>query len=157
MFDMIPFRKNNLNKRNEFFSPFFNNFFNDDFFSLMNNLQGNFKVDLKETDENYLVEADLPGVNKEDITVEFVNNYLIISAKRNYSTENKKENFVRQERHYGEFNRSFYISNVDEDNIEASFKDGVLKINLSKLDKGNYNRKKLIFNKNTIFIFFKYI
>ncbi|MCW6062102.1 heat shock protein Hsp18, partial [Clostridium sporogenes] len=132
MFHMIPFRKNNLNKKDEFFSPFFNNFFNDEFFSLMNNLQGNFKVDLKETDEDYLVEADLPGVKKEDITVKFQNNYLTISAKRDSSIENKKENFVRQERYYGEFNRSFYINNIDENNIDASFKDGVLKINLPK-------------------------
>ncbi|KCZ68365.1 18 kDa heat shock protein [Clostridium sporogenes] len=141
MFDMIPFRKNNLNKKDEFFSPFFNNFFNDEFFSLMNNLQGNFKVDLKETDEDYLVEADLPGVKKEDITVKFQNNYLTISAKRDSSIENKKENFVRQERYYGEFNRSFYINNIDENNIDASFKDGVLKINLPKLDKENSNEK----------------
>ncbi|ENK1243585.1 Hsp20/alpha crystallin family protein [Clostridium botulinum] len=141
MFDMISFKRNNLNKKDEFFSPFFNNFFNDEFFSLMNNLQGNFKVDLKETAEDYLVEADLSGVKKEDITVEFANNYLTISAKRNSSIENKKENFVRQERHYGEFNRSFYINNVDENNIDASFKDGVLKIDLPKLDKENFNGK----------------
>ncbi|EHN14742.1 heat shock protein Hsp18 [Clostridium sporogenes] len=143
MFDMITFRKNNLNKKDEFFSPFFNNFFNDEFFSLMNNLQGNFKVDLKETDEDYLVEADLPGVKKEDITVKFQNNYLTISAKRDSSIENKKENFVRQERYYGEFNRSFYINNIDENNIDASFKDGVLKINLPKLDKENSNEKRI--------------
>lgn len=66
MFDMIPFRKNNINKKDEFFSPFLDTFFNDEFLSLMTNLQGNFKVDLKETDENYLIEADLPGVKKED-------------------------------------------------------------------------------------------
>ena len=109
----------------------------------MNNLQGNFKVDLKETDEDYLVEADLPGVKKEDITVKFQNNYLTISAKRDSSIENKKENFVRQERYYGEFNRSFYINNIDENNIDASFKDGVLKINLPKLDKENSNEKRI--------------
>ncbi|MBD5642937.1 heat-shock protein [Clostridium botulinum] len=66
MFDMISFRKNNINKKDEFFSRFLDTFFNDEFFSLMTNLQGNFKVDLKETDENYLIEADLPGVKKED-------------------------------------------------------------------------------------------
>ncbi|EDU37077.1 heat-shock protein [Clostridium sporogenes] len=143
MFDMIPFRKNSINKKDDFFSPFLDTFFNDELFSLMTNLQGNFKVDLKETDENYLIEADLPGVKKEDIAVEFVNNYLTITAKKDSSIENKKENFVRQERYYGEFNRSFYIDNVDENNIEASFEDGVLKINLPKLDKENLNRKRI--------------
>lgn len=143
MFDMIPFRKSSINKKDEFFSPFLDTFFNDEFFSIMTDLQGNFKVDLKEADENYLIEADLPGVKKEDIAVEFVNNYLTITAKRDSSIENKKENFVRQERYYGEFNRSFHIDNVDENNIEDSFEDGVLKINLPKLDKENLNRKKI--------------
>ncbi|HCL4436627.1 Hsp20/alpha crystallin family protein [Clostridium botulinum] len=143
MFDMIPFRKNNINKKDEFFSPFLDTLFNDEFFSLMTNLQGNFKVDLKETDENYLIEADLPGVKKEDIAVEFVNNYLTITAEIDSSIENKKENFVRQERHYGEFNRSFYIDNVDENNIDASFEDGVLKITLPKLDNENFKGKKI--------------
>ncbi len=119
----------------------------------MNNLQDNFKVDLRETDENYLVETNLPGVKKEDIEVEFINNYLTITAKRDSSIENKEENFVRQERHYGEFNRSFYIDNVDGNNIDASFEDGVLKITLPKLDNENFKGKKLIFNKN-ISIFF---
>ncbi|ACA54844.1 heat shock protein Hsp18 [Clostridium botulinum] len=143
MFDMIPFRRNSLNKKDEFFSPFSNNFFNDEFFSLMNNLQDNFKVDLRETDENYLVETNLPGVKKEDIEVEFINNYLTITAKRDSSIENKEENFVRQERHYGEFNRSFYIDNVDGNNIDASFEDGVLKITLPKLDNENFKGKKI--------------
>ncbi|MBU5300795.1 Hsp20 family protein [Clostridium sporogenes] len=63
--------------------------------------------------------------------------------KKDSSIENKKENFVRQERYYEEFNKSFYIDNVDENNIEASFEDGVLKINLPKLDKENLNRKRI--------------
>ncbi len=109
----------------------------------MNNLQDNFKVDLRETDENYLVETNLPGVKKEDIEVEFINNYLTITAKRDSSIENKEENFVRQERHYGEFNRSFYIDNVDGNNIDASFEDGVLKITLPKLDNENFKGKKI--------------
>lgn len=143
MFDMVPFRKNDLTRRDDFFSPFLKNFFNDDFFSTFNGLQGSFKVDLKETDENYLVEADLPGIEKDAIDIEFNNNYLVISAKRNETIEDKKENYVRRERHYGEFKRSFYIDNVDESKIDASFSDGVLKITLPKLNKGNYKRRKI--------------
>ncbi|MBI6874404.1 heat shock protein Hsp18 [Clostridium aciditolerans] len=143
MFDMVPFRKNDLVRRDDFFSPFLKNFFNDDFFSTINDLRGNFKVDLKETDENYLVEADLPGIEKEAIDIEFNNNYLVISAKRNESLEDKKENYVRRERHYGEFKRSFYIDNVDESKIDASFEHGVLKITLPKLNKGNDKKRKI--------------
>ncbi len=74
MFDMIPFRKQ-YKQKDEFFSPFLDTFFNDEFFSLMTNLQGNFKVDLKETDENYLIEADLPGVKKKIV---YQNKFILI-------------------------------------------------------------------------------
>lgn len=143
MFDLVPFRRNNLTKRDDFFSPFLKSFFDDDFFTALSSMQGNFKVDLKETDENYLVEADLPGIKKEAIDIDFNNNYLVISAKRDESVEDKNENYVRRERHYGEFKRGFYIDNVDEDKIDASFNDGVLKIILPKLNKGNSKKRKI--------------
>jgi HSP20 family protein len=143
MFDIVPFRRNNLSRRDDFFSPLFKSFFDDDFFTTMSTMRGNFKADLKETDENYIVEADLPGIKKEAIDIEFHNNYLVISAKRDETTEDKKENYVRQERHYGEFKRSFYIDNVDENKIDASFADGVLKITLPKLNKGMEQKRKI--------------
>ena len=127
---MVPFRKNNAIRRDDLFSPF-------------NDLQGRFKVDLKETDETYIVEADLHGIKKEAIDIEFNNNYLVVSAKRDESIEDKKENYVSQERHYGEFKQSFYIDNVDESKIDASFNDGVLKVTLPKLNKRMGNKRKI--------------
>ena len=146
MFDMIPFRKNNVSRKDDFFSPFMKNFFSDDFFSAMNYLQGNFRVDMKETNDSYQVEADLPGINKEAINIDFENNHLVISAKREESLEDEKENYVRRERHYGEFKRSFYVDNVDEDKINASFNDGVLKVTLPKLTKGKDKKRKIDIN-----------
>jgi len=143
MFEMMPFRRNSLSRKDDFFSPFFKHFFDDDFFTAMPYMQGNFSVDLKETDDHYQIEADLPGIRKEDIDIDFSNNYLTISAKRNEAIEDKNENYVRRERHYGEFKRSFYIDNVDENKIDASFKDGVLKVVLPKLNKGKNNRRKI--------------
>ncbi|WP_058486197.1 heat shock protein Hsp18 [Defluviitalea phaphyphila] len=144
MFDMMPFRRNSFNRKDDFFAPFFQHFFDDDFFPMMSSMNGNFRVDLKETDDNYIVEADLPGIQKENIDIDYTNNYLTINAKRNEEIiEDKKENYVRRERHYGEFRRSFYIDNVDENNIDASFKNGVLKIVLPKLNKGKTNRRKI--------------
>lgn len=142
MFDMIPFEKNNLSRRDELFSSLLKNFFDDNSLASMD-LQGNFKVDLKETDKDYLVEAELPGVNKKDINVDIDNNYLVINAKRDESVEENKENYVRRERHYGEFKRSFYIDNVDQDKISASFENGVLKVALPKLVKDNSNKRKI--------------
>lgn len=143
MFNFGPFKGNSLTRRDDSFLPSWSHFFDNDLFSTMNHMQGNFKVDLRETDENYLIEADLPGIKKEAIDIDFHNNYLTISAKRDESMENKQENYVRRERHYGEFRRSFYIDNVDENKIDANFADGVLKIILPKLNKGNDNRRKI--------------
>lgn len=143
MSDMMPFRKNNLSRREDSFSDFIRDLFDDDFFTSINYNRGNFRADLKEANGNYYVEADLPGVKKGDIEIDYHNNYLIISAKRDESMENDKENYVRRERHYGEFKRSFHIDNVDEDNIKASFNDGVLKIILPKLNKEDNNRRRI--------------
>ncbi|ADK17271.1 MULTISPECIES: heat shock protein Hsp18 [Clostridium] len=145
MFDMVPFRKNNSLKRGDAFDNFVDSFFNNDFFAPMNmNGFGNgFKVDLKENETSYIVCADLPGINKDSIDLDFNNNYLTISAKRDDSIEDKNENFVRRERRYGEFRRSFYIDNVDDKNITASFNDGVLKVILPKLSQGKRQGKKI--------------
>ncbi|MCG4570973.1 Hsp20/alpha crystallin family protein [Clostridium cochlearium] len=135
MFDMIPFRKNNPIKRGAYFDDFFDNFFNNDFLVPIKFPKNDFRADLKETDDEYIIEADLPGISKDAVKVNYSNNNIIISAKREDIVEDKGENYIRRERSYGEFKRAFYVDNVDENNIRASFKDGVLKINLPKLEK----------------------
>lgn len=143
MFEMVPFRRNNnVAKRGDYFDQLFGNFFNDDFFTPANYFGNSFRVDLKENENEYLIEADLPGIKKEDIEISYENNYLTISAKRDDSIEDKTNNYVRRERRYGEFKRSFYIDNMDESKVDASFKDGVLKINLPKQTKDLQDRKK---------------
>ena len=142
MFDMTPFKKDSLNRKDDFLTPLLNNLFDNDFFNAMSN-RGNFRADLKETNDSYLVVADLPGVKKGDIDIEFQNDNLVITAKRDESVEDSKESYVRRERHYGEFRRSFYIDNVDEDKVEAKFEEGVLRILLPKLTKDDENKRKI--------------
>lgn len=137
MFNVVPFRKNNaMTKKGFGLDDFFSDFLRDDFFSPTFVGGNSFKVDLKEDDNNYTIDADLPGIKKEDISLEYDNNYLTISAKRDETVENKDDDFVRRERTYGEFKRSFYIDNVDENTVDASFTDGVLKVTLPKKEKG---------------------
>lgn len=142
MFDMTPFKKDSLNRKDDFLTPLLNNLFDNDFFNAMSN-RGNFRADLKETNDSYLVVADLPGVKKGDIDIEFQNDNLVITAKREEAVEDNKESYVRRERHYGEFRRSFYIDNVDEDKVEAKFEEGVLRIHLPKLTKDDENKRKI--------------
>lgn len=147
MFDMVPFKRNDsISKRGEdIFDKFFNNFFPDDTFysSNISTFGNGFKVDLKEDENNYILEADLPGIKKENIDIDIKDDYLTVSAKREDNAEDNTENYVRRERRYGEFKRSFYIDNVEKNTIDASFKDGVLKIILPKKEKGKQSQRKI--------------
>lgn len=146
MFNIVPLGKNNLIKRERELTPIFENFFEDNFFPAVNYMHNNFKVDLRETEKEYLLEAELPGIKKENINLEYENNYLLISAVRNEDKENQQNNYVRRERYYGEFKRSFYIDNIDEEKIDACFNDGVLVIVMPKITQGKDKKKKIDIN-----------
>ncbi|MFA6941000.1 MAG: heat shock protein Hsp18 [Clostridiaceae bacterium] len=144
MFDMVPFRKNNkIERRGDVFENFLDSFFNDDFFLPSTYNAGSFRVDLKEDENNYLLDADMPGMDKNNIDINLQNNYLTITAKREDQVEENNDNYVRRERSYGEFKRSFYFDNIDEENIKASFNDGVLHLQLPKKDKTKDEKKKI--------------
>ena len=90
-------------------------------------------VDLFEKDDNYVVKAELPGLNKEDITIDIEDRILTLKGERKYENEVKEDNYYRRERSYGKFQRAFRLpADVDPDNVKAEFKDGVLKIEVPK-------------------------
>ena len=92
------------------------------------------KTDVKETEKDFILDVDLPGFKKEDVNLNLENGYLTISAKREHKVdnENRKENFVRRERSFGQFSRSFYVGDVEQDEIEAHLENGILTIKLPK-------------------------
>ena len=90
-------------------------------------------VDIYDNDTSFVINADLPGVKKEDITVDLHNGLLTIKAVRNYEKEVEEKNFYTKERAAGFFRRSFSMPDaVHPDAIKAEFKDGVLKIEIEK-------------------------
>ncbi len=94
------------------------------------------KCDIFEKDGVFHIEADVPGFDKENISVECNEGYLTITAeKKEEKTEGDDKHFIKKERFYGKSQRKFYIGNVNEDEIKAEFKDGVLKIVVPKEDK----------------------
>ena len=94
-----------------------------------------FRTDITDQGENYLLEADLPGFSKEDIHVDLNGENLTISAERHsdYEQKDQKGNYVRCERSYGSYSRSFDVSGIDKAAIKAGYKDGVLKLTLPKM------------------------
>ena len=90
-------------------------------------------VDVKETDNSFVLTADIPGLTKKDIKVNVANGKLSISGERSHETDQENDNYHYRERRFGTFDRSFNLpGTVDEENISASFKNGILSIQLPK-------------------------
>lgn len=95
-------------------------------------------TDVREHDDHYDLEIDLPGFKKEDITVELENGYLTITANKGHDQEekDKKGTIIRQERYSGTMSRSFYLGeNYRTEDIKASFEGGVLTLNVPKKEE----------------------
>ncbi|HEX3011085.1 MAG TPA: Hsp20/alpha crystallin family protein [Syntrophomonadaceae bacterium] len=130
MFDLIPFRRRNSNPDNfwnrDLMADFFNNGFPFD-------LGMDIRADIRENENEYVVEAELPGVKKDDVVVELRDNTLSISAQMSYENNEESSKYIRKERRQGTISRSFYVDNVDSKGVKADYKDGILKIVLPKI------------------------
>ena len=93
-------------------------------------------ADISETDTAYLIKAEIPGVNKEDVKVTIQDGMLTIQGERKMEKEEKDKKFHRIERSYGSFMRSFHLpDDADESSVKAEFKDGMLNVSLGKSAK----------------------
>ena len=106
---------------------------------------GELKTDIKDTGDSYTLEADLPGFKKEDIHVDVKDNTLSITAERHseFEQKEKKNSFLRCERSFGSYSRSFDISGVEAGEISASFADGVLKLRLPKRKEDTSSTRRI--------------
>lgn len=91
-----------------------------------------FRTDIKKQDGNYVLEAELPGFKKEDISIDIDKDCLTISAehKSEENEDDKDKGFIRRERYYGSYSRSFNIKGINADAISASYNDGVLTLTM---------------------------
>lgn len=97
----------------------------------------NFKVDIKETDDCYELIADMPGTKKEDIKLSLDHGVLSISAVHHSESEQTRDGYLVKERSHGSYERAFALENVDENNIDATFESGTLKVVLPKRNAGS--------------------
>ena len=94
------------------------------------------RIDISETDSEYKIEAELPGINQKEIDVKIDNNILTIKGKKEDIKEEKEKNYHLRERYYGAFQRSISLpNNIEPEKIKARFENGVLNISVPKSDK----------------------
>lgn len=134
----------------------FDDFFNDDFMRLPawgrhDPLYGKhgknlMKTDVRETEDTYEVDIDLPGFKKDEITVDLKEGYLTIQAAKGLDKDeqDKKGKYIRQERYAGACSRSFYVGDIKPEDVSAKYEDGILKISLPKAGKKELPKQSTI-------------
>jgi HSP20 family protein len=135
MFDLVPFRNRSRREIAERDEDPFNSLVSDFFGDVMDFAGRSFRADIKENDDEYTIEAEMPGMKKEDIQLEINDDYLTISAEQKEEKEEKSENYIRRERRQGRYTRSFYLENVNQADIKAEYDEGILKVHLPKEEK----------------------
>jgi len=124
--NLVPFQ----NRRSRDIDTLFDRFLQD---SLMpSSMAANIKVDIRETDTQYLLEAEVPGVSKEQIKVDYDNNYLTIAVEQQEEINEEKGNYICRERRMGRTSRTFHVKDIDPDAIDATYESGILKVTLPK-------------------------
>ena len=128
------------------FRPFYmSRFFSDDFFPVLHNSTSSTPaVNIMEDDIKYSLELAVPGIDKKDLKIDINEDVLTISSESKHDTEENRDGYKRKEFSYSSFCRSFYIpENVNRDNIEANYKDGILTVGLPKQeeDKSRVSRQ----------------
>lgn len=143
MSGLVPFnRKRGLKPRG--FDDFYNvldDFFNDSWLTSKSASYGTFKVDIQDKENEYLVEAELPGVQKEEVDIGINDGRLSISIKREENIEEDKKNYIHRERKICSMERAMYLEDAKSEDIKAKLENGVLTIIVPKKEKEDRSRK----------------
>ena len=134
MAGLIPFNAK-AGLRTNGFNDFYNaldDFFNDPWWPRRSLVNDTFKVDVQETEKEYLIEAELPGINKEELDLSLEDNRLAISVNREESNEKEDKNYIHRERRVSSMQRCIYLADAAAEEIKAQLDSGVLKITVPK-------------------------
>lgn len=127
MFGMIPF-----DRRDENLFDLFDNFEKKFFGNTTASLPA-FRTDIRDQGDKFLLEAELPGFDKEDISLELKEGILTIKAEHKENQDQKDGEYIRRERRCGSFSRTFDVTGIDENGITAAYHNGILELTLPKL------------------------
>jgi HSP20 family protein len=147
MFGITPYnrRNNSVEKRNDFWDmgSVFENFFDDSFLPGFFRGANQIKADIRENEKEYIVDAEIPGVKKEDIKLELRDDVLTIVVEHNEEVNEERDNYIRRERKSGSYSRSFQVDNVKNEDVKASYDNGILTITLPKQEGGKVNSHRI--------------
>lgn len=143
--DLSPYRHSMPSDllKGSFPTNFLENFFNNSF---MAGLNSSMRSDIKENDQEFIVEVEMPGYAKENITVECQDGQLTVSAVNMQNADEERGSYVRQERQFGRVSRSYRMDGIDEEKITAEYRDGILRLTLPKSFDSNDNRRRIDIN-----------
>jgi len=136
MAGLIPFNKRrDLATRDSGIDEFYNmldDFFRSDWPFRRSLEDDTFKLDVIDNGNEYIIEAEVPGIDKKDINVEMVDNRLEISITKDESKEEKDKNYIHKERYYSSMSRSIYLADAKSEGLKAKLENGILKITIPK-------------------------
>jgi HSP20 family protein len=138
MAGLVPFNRNKSNLAttgNEDFFDMLNNFFENPWLPARNLMNDTFKLDVQDNDKEYLIEAELPGVKKEEVSLELNDNRLSISIEKEENINEEKKNYIHKERRTTSMQRYIYLQDAQADGIKAKLDNGVLSIQVPKISK----------------------
>ncbi len=143
MFGLTPFNKQVVRQTNERenLRDLIDDFFSDDFFPMRNLRFDTFKIDVRDQDQMYVIEADLPGIKKEEIGIEYHEGLMTISIQQEVKKDDETKNYIHRERKQCSMKRTLNLGDLDDSKIEAELKDGVLMIKAPKLQVAHQRKQ----------------
>ncbi|NLO47439.1 MAG: Hsp20/alpha crystallin family protein [Clostridiales bacterium] len=149
MFSLMPYRKNsNISTNHKAWGPWtdidraFDTLFNGWNLTPFGN-RDIMKIDIKETENAYTVDAEIPGFDKNDIKIELNDNMLTIEARKDEQEKEENDNYIRKEIRKSYAGRSFYVENIKEEDIKAKYENGILQVILPKMEKESDKKKNI--------------
>jgi HSP20 family protein len=146
MTGLIPFNRRNadLARTGAGLGDFYNmldDFFSDNWLPSRNLLKDTFKIDIEEADGEYRIDAELPGINKDEINLAIEDDSLNISVNREERADKEEKNYIHRERRFTSMSRRVRLANANLDAIKAKLEDGVLSITIPKAEKAASSRQ----------------
>lgn len=138
MAGLVPFNRENPAVLSTGFDGFYNmldDFFSEGLIPQRSLFRDTFKIDVEETPEEFRIQAEVPGIKRDEIDLSLNDGRLLIAVKREENTEDKDKHYIHRERRLASVTRSVYLADASSEGIQAKLADGILSITVAKKDK----------------------